>query len=119
MISMREMIVPKSFEVQRTNANMLPGANDRIAPPLIENLFLGRAAEADPVLDALLKPQKFDMGEIAHAVASFAEKLPSQKACRVQGESRLTAILRAARREIAGKRPKQIELLTLRGGSSH
>jgi hypothetical protein len=33
------------------------------------------AAEANPVLDPLLKPQELDMGEIAHAIA------PSQDNC--------------------------------------
>jgi hypothetical protein len=33
---------------------------------LIEDLFFGMAAKADPVLDALLQPQQFDMGEVTH-----------------------------------------------------
>ncbi len=44
-------------------------------PPFIENLLLGGVAEADPVLDALLEPQKFDMGKVAHAIP------PSQEDC--------------------------------------
>ena len=61
------------------------------APSLVENLFLGSVAEADPVFDALLEPKKFDMGKVAHARPSPAEELPSQEACKVQGEIRLTA----------------------------
>src|SRR5438105_1948939 len=36
------------------------------APPLVEDFLFNSMAKADPVLDALLKPQKLDMGEVAH-----------------------------------------------------
>lgn len=42
------------------------GREGEDAPAAIENLFRCRPAEADPVLDVLLKPQKLDVSEIAH-----------------------------------------------------
>src|SRR5450631_1587675 len=52
------------------------------APPLIENLLLDMAAEANPVLDAPLEPQTFNMREVAHAVP------PSQRNCRAKKPAR-------------------------------
>ena len=40
------------------------GAKRQDTPTAIENLFVGVRAEADPVLDLLLNPGQFDMGEI-------------------------------------------------------
>ena len=65
-MSMREMTVPKSFETQRTNAKMMTWRKRKNPPLPIEDLFLGVTAKANPVLDALLKPQQLDMGEITH-----------------------------------------------------
>ena len=62
--------MPKSFDVQRTKAKMLPGANDRIRRRRSRILFLDVTAEPNPVLDALLKPQQLDLGEITHAALS-------------------------------------------------
>ena len=57
------MTVPKSFDAQRTNAKMLPGVKLDDAAAAIEDLLLGTPAEAQPVLDLLLDPGQFDMGE--------------------------------------------------------
>ncbi|MET3340104.1 hypothetical protein ABIF52_000485 [Bradyrhizobium japonicum] len=66
-MSIREMTVPKSLDVQRTKARMLPGANDRTPPVTIDLLVLNDTAESDTVFDAFLEPQNFDLREIAHA----------------------------------------------------
>jgi hypothetical protein len=62
-MSMREMIVPKSLAAQRTKAKTLPGGR-RDAPAAVEDLLVRLAAEPDPVLDLLLDPGQFDMGEM-------------------------------------------------------
>ena len=64
-MSMRETTVPKSFEAQRTKAKTLPGAKLSDAAAAIEDRLADVAAEPDPVLDALLDPGQFDMGETA------------------------------------------------------
>jgi len=37
---------------------------------MVDHVLLGDPAEAEPVLEALLDPHQFDMGEFAHAVPS-------------------------------------------------
>jgi hypothetical protein len=61
-MSMRETMVPKPFEAQRTKARMLPGH----LVGAIENVLLRGGSEADSVLDAVLQPQELDIGETTH-----------------------------------------------------
>ena len=60
---MRETTVPKSFEAQRTIGEDAAGREAEDAAAAIEDLLADVVAEPDPVLDALLDPGQFDMGE--------------------------------------------------------
>jgi hypothetical protein len=73
-MSMREITVPKSFEVPAHKGEYAIRRKRLDAPAPIENLFLSMATEANPVLDALLQPQELDMGEITHDGSPSAEK---------------------------------------------
>ena len=63
---MRDRTVPKSLDVQRTNAKMLPGAKDRTRR-LRSTIFSDDGAtKPNAVLDALFEPQEFNCREVAH-----------------------------------------------------
>ena len=64
---MRDRTVPKSLDVQRTNAKMLPGAKDRMRRLRSRTLLRDGATKPNAVLDALFEPQELNRREVAHA----------------------------------------------------
>ncbi len=66
-MSSRESTVPCSFAAQRTSANVEPGRKKSTRRRRSRDLFVRLASEADPVLDLLLDPDQFDLGEIIEA----------------------------------------------------
>ena len=88
---MRDKTVPKSLDVQRTNAKMLPGANDRDASIAVQDLLRDGATKPNAVLDALFEPEKFDLREISSCSRSEFWKL-----------SDCLAAVRLRRRIVAG-----------------
>ena len=118
-MSMRETIVPKSFDIQRTNAKMLPGANDRTRLRRSRIRLLGNATEANSVLDALLKPEQLDFREIAHAalLGVLHRRSSAVHACKAGGLRRGLCTARKTARSVR-RNPKDFWLVKLRAAGT-
>ena len=71
-ISMRETTVPKSLDGPAHEGEDAAGSEADDAPATVEDFLFDVVAEADPVLDPLLDPGQFDMGEAFGRAASRA-----------------------------------------------